>query len=148
MTFDYKKQFKQAVWTFYHQRVYDIQRKKLTYLNPLTREVRIYSQHNLNGLNFLGSSLEDHIAESIADDRIDARSFKARNFGVSMLSYVEMKEASDTENECISKSPTQTNKTPIEKLNKLGITTAELKFAVESVCYIESCYLSSLIISS
>eukprot|EP01084_Bolivina_argentea_P258939 436737_1 len=129
---DYKEQFKQAVWTFHHQRVYNINTKKLTYLNPLTPQVKIYSERKLNGLHFLGSNIEDHIAESIADGRVDARSFKPRDFGVSIDSYVEMKESSDTENECVSKSLIPNNKTPIEQLKALGITTAELKFAVES----------------
>eukprot|EP01084_Bolivina_argentea_P269536 458113_1 len=107
---DYIIQFKRAVLTFLHQRIYDINKKKLVHLNPLTSDINIYliqtkenmSKQDANAkydikLDFLGKSMEDNMASKIATGMIDARELMPRNLvsfdGISM--EVDSKEQSD-----------------------------------------------------
>jgi len=104
---DYRIQFKRAVLTFLHQRVYDIHSKQLTFLNPLTDAVDAYL-HELKRylarqptvsnaesknptvydttLNFLGKEVDHETARLVAEGRLDARSLKPRNI-TGMVGY-------------------------------------------------------------
>ncbi len=98
---DYIIQFKRAVLTFLHQRVYDLDSEKLVHLNPLTNAVDIYlkqlNKYLSRGmvriqdgsgrtpsvydttLDFLGKSVDDDMAKNIAEGNMDAKSLTLRN---------------------------------------------------------------------
>eukprot|EP01084_Bolivina_argentea_P258940 436738_1 len=128
---DYKIQFKRAVLTFRYQRVYDMYKKKMTHLNPLTAQIKSCLGYTLNGLDFLGMPIDADTVERIADGRVDARSLKPRNIGT-FIKNIEMKQTSDHEDHSNTTICTEITKTPLQKLGELRISVAELKFAVEA----------------
>eukprot|EP01084_Bolivina_argentea_P258938 436734_1 len=112
---DYRIQFKRAVLTFLHQRVYDLDSEKLVHLNPLTSDVDKYLER-LNkylsrgrdriqdgsgrtpsvydtSLDFLGKNVDDDMAKKIAQGKVDARSRCIRN----LISVNDI----ETERECV-----------------------------------------------
>ena len=104
---DYHIQFKRAVLTFLHQRVYDKDTKQLTFLNPLTdavdaylaelkrylaRQPTITNKESKNPtiydttLNFLGKEVDHETARLVAEGKLDARSLQPRRI-TGMVGY-------------------------------------------------------------
>eukprot|EP01084_Bolivina_argentea_P207416 353884_1 len=73
---EYMLNFKQAVLTFFHQKVYAIARKKIIYLNP------IRSSSNKINLDFLGTNIDNKLATQIAFGIVDARTLTTRDFHI------------------------------------------------------------------
>ncbi len=78
---DYILQFKRAVFTFLHQRVYDIFDQKLVHLNPFPSAMdKYYNDLKVNyTLDFLGERIDDGTAKCIATGTLDARTLTPRN---------------------------------------------------------------------
>lgn len=68
MPVDYEVDFSRAELTFLHQRVYDTDRRKLAFLNPLP--LNFDYGEVMEKWNFLGPELPDHLAQGICEGRI------------------------------------------------------------------------------